>query len=766
MRLPQYIEVFTIYARSRMLKMIHQRMRRHHHHLETVRRFVVRNQPGSTKRELRGCGHLAMEGGFTVTLTEALKGKVDAIYLTGEDVTFLCEAVDETRFAVRAIDAITSKSLSLALQRQRMECRPIAIYATVAGRQREALKNLVAARKANKAIAAICAIIDSWYARLVGENDAKEEIFNRCEEILSTADIWEAPEELLPKFHQNLPTPAFHPLAAGHFPRFLDTVVLTVSEQKRVVAMLRSCCSWLFFLLKLVLFIWISLVAKDWDLWHFMTQYPVGCAHDALPENQSGIKVLILGLAKSGTRTICHALNELGVRAYHSEDFHFLPWWDLVHELREEKGHYANLTQPYIARELHTDEQLRSRLMQKISKCRMEAVALDGLELLMEPLAKANPTAKVIMLNWRTFPQWRKSLDVFTIKLIVMVFHNVISGSSLGLLPWLALLRPLDRLISGDVVEHVLRSGGPPITEVSGPLVWLYHQSMNHRRQYECWQEPTTTVDPKSEEEFRSFYEKVDEYFPKEQVFEWDPRKNTLEELCQFLEISPCPKKGKVPKAINTWIFERDFPIAANAVIVLRIFLHWVNWKLLGALLSFLSFPNGNEQLKSSQLSSCPFSLKPAKFFTVPIPSRSRGCLRRRAGCVKGFTGRSPWRFLRFAATLLVQAVRLVIFALLILPACLHIGLSYFRSPHIARAVRYGQRPRQLLDIYYPAEASSGRVPVVITVMGGAWMIGHRLWNVLLAWRLASSGVMVMAVDYRSLPANHMKVTETPRVSK
>ena len=33
---------------------------------------------------------------------------------------------------------------------------PEAIYATVAGRQREALKNLVAARKANKAIAAIC----------------------------------------------------------------------------------------------------------------------------------------------------------------------------------------------------------------------------------------------------------------------------------------------------------------------------------------------------------------------------------------------------------------------------------------------------------------------------------------------------------------------------------------------------------------------------------------------------------------------------------
>ena len=37
----------------------------------------------------------------------------------------------------------------------------------------------------------------------------------------------------------------------------------------------------------------------------------------------------------------------------------------------------------------------RPAVSPRISKCRMEAVALDGLELLMEPLAKANPTAKV-----------------------------------------------------------------------------------------------------------------------------------------------------------------------------------------------------------------------------------------------------------------------------------------------------------------------------------------------------------------------------------
>lgn len=37
-----------------------------------------------------------------------------------------------------------------------------------------------------------------------------------------------------------------------------------------------------------------------------------------------------MGLAKSGTRTICHALNELGVRAYHSEADRPLGDWEVL----------------------------------------------------------------------------------------------------------------------------------------------------------------------------------------------------------------------------------------------------------------------------------------------------------------------------------------------------------------------------------------------------------------------------------------------------
>ncbi|CAJ1328164.1 unnamed protein product, partial [Effrenium voratum] len=268
-------------------------------------------------------------------------------------------------------------------------------------------------------------------------------------------------------------------------------------------------------------------------------------------------------------------------------DFHFLPWWDFVHDVRKEGGPHAQLPAALLAQEMLHDQALAGRLMQKISKCRMGAVALDGLEILTEPIIKHSPGAKVIVLNWRTFPEWKKSLEKFIPKLVVMCLHNLFTGASLGLLPWLALLRPLDRLLSSPV-EGVLREGGPPITEVSGPLMWMYHQSLNHRRQYECWAEPTTTVYPESEDDFKSFYADTMKHFSKDDIFEWDPRKNTMTELCKFLGIEPCPKTGKVPRAINTWIFERDFPIAAQAVIVLRFFLYWVNWKLFAALLSAL----------------------------------------------------------------------------------------------------------------------------------------------------------------------------------
>ena len=114
-------------------------------------------------------------------------------------------------------------------------------------------------------------------------------------------------------------------------------------------------------------------------------------------------------------------------------------------------------------------------------------------------------------------------------------------------------------------------------------MVWLYHQSMtlewsfapqsllrNHRRQYECWSGETTTIDPQTQEDFDKFYAEVDTYYPKEQMFHWDPRRNTMEELCEFLGLSSCPKRGKAGQKMLALHFGRcpvrSTPGSLNAI--------------------------------------------------------------------------------------------------------------------------------------------------------------------------------------------------------
>lgn len=112
---------------------------------------------------------------------------------------------------------------------------------------------------------------------------------------------------------------------------------------------------------------------------------------------------------------------------------------------------------------------------------------------------------------------------------------------------------------------------------------------------------------------------------------------------------------------------------------------------------------------------------------------------------------------------MVVFCLRLILYSLMLSPWFLQIGYKYFHDPRIRRGIRYGSKPRNYLDIYFPAEAmlavvdgTAPKIPVVVTVMGGGWVIGHRLWNVLLGMRLAQAGVIVVAVDYRNFFSAHM----------
>ncbi|CAJ1427444.1 unnamed protein product [Effrenium voratum] len=109
------------------------------------------------------------------------------------------------------------------------------------------------------------------------------------------------------------------------------------------------------------------------------------------------------------------------------------------------------------------------------------------------------------------------------------------------------------------------------------------------------------------------------------------------------------------------------------------------------------------------------------------------------------------WFQFGFAACWL--GFRLCLYAVMLLPAFVRIMLTYYHDPRIHRRIRYGPAEREYLDIYVPEEAlNGGKVPVVVAVMGGAFMIGHRGYNAQLGLRLMDFGVMTVGVDYRNFP--------------
>ena len=98
--------------------------------------------------------------------------------------------------------------------------------------------------------------------------------------------------------------------------------------------------------------------------------------------------------------------------------------------------------------------------------------------------------------------------------------------------------------------------------------------------------------------------------------------------------------------------------------------------------------------------------------------------------------------------------VRLVLFALLLLPAFLRIGWWYARSHNVVRSIPYGAgKLRQNLDVYVPKKEKSGTdLPVLFFTGGGAWVVGHKAFCALIGRIFMNEGVIVVAPDYRQFP--------------
>mmetsp|Transcript_142509 Transcript_142509/g.361818 ORF Transcript_142509/g.361818 Transcript_142509/m.361818 type:complete len:396 (+) Transcript_142509:75-1262(+) len=369
-----------------------------------------------------------------------------------------------------------------------------------------------------------------------------------------------------------------------------------------------SCRSWCWFLVKFSALIWLSLTFGLLSVWDWAWETPTTCQRPVLPANQSGIKVLIYGPQKTGTKSMTKALANLGYgQTFHSEDFIFNLWVGLADEFwrRPENGGdypFATVYPPAWKgtpwNQTDSDSKVfeslgLAKLAAAISRCGVDALAFDGIEELFWPVYEVSPEAKVVSLNWRTWPEYYKSWSTFEWQLSAAITAMCILISPVHLLPWSVIVLPILELLSGNTIDGFLSSGGPPWTISSTlPVSFFKYNAINRR--WLTHQFGGLARVPTSEDELFSGFEEVRRRVPAEHLFEWNMRKHTMADLCAFLGIqdsSACKQPGLLPKGINVLYIEREQWDISLCLIPIYLVLHWANYKIVDSVWFLTSWP-------------------------------------------------------------------------------------------------------------------------------------------------------------------------------
>lgn len=70
----------------------------------------------------------------------------------------------------------------------------------------------------------------------------------------------------------------------------------------------------------------------------------------------------------------------------------------------------------------------------------------------------------------------------------------------------------------------------------------------------------------------------------------------------------------------------------------------------------------------------------------------------------------------------------------------------------IAKSARFGDDPRQKLDVYRPSKTADSSLPIIIFIYGGSWNSGSKAGYSFVGRALASRGFLVAIPDYRLVP--------------
>jgi len=335
--------------------------------------------------------------------------------------------------------------------------------------------------------------------------------------------------------------------------------------------------------------------------WHMFEGWYPECSElpSELPPNNSGVRALVYGLSKTGTKTISKSLHKLGLRSYHSEELSLHIWSRIADRfwLRPENGgrrggmshgiyfmmgrpadnlHVASSNDTKVLADLRHEE-----LAASLAGCRVQAVAFDGMENLFWPIYNVSPDAKVLVLDWRTLEEWNTSRVNFTPTLMGYYINAGIIGSGVHGMPWVLPIRALDSLYGSPFRKFMLSgqelfNGLPEVLDLPLGIIT--------GRRISTHLFAGLKVIPFVGEEYHNFYKLAYERIPQERRMSWNMSKHGWEDLCAFLDIpeKDCPGTGLLP---NEGVFFSPEQDEGNAeerstfgTLPIWLLLHCINW--------------------------------------------------------------------------------------------------------------------------------------------------------------------------------------------
>jgi len=352
-----------------------------------------------------------------------------------------------------------------------------------------------------------------------------------------------------------------------------------------------SCatCTWrLLIFTKLQFILALGFYCQHYGIWTPLQEWDEQCKGSVLPGNQTGIQVLVIGLAKTGTRSMSRSLFEVGFRqSYHSEELFFHVWYHLVTQWFQRNGRQLQpMPRPY-ARNIDGLEVLNNitpdTLATALSRCQVDALAFDAAEDFIEHVYNKSPQAKVVLLSWRTWSQYKGSFDTFADQWTPSVVMSGLINSPMHFLPYGIIFQHIIDPLFGRQFKNFLEQGGPPHNQRQSAMVRFGMSFLGAERIYRHWFSGTM-VHPETESEYLDYWQQWRDIVPRDRLFEWDMKKHTWEELCRFTEAPNCENRtGILPRAPNLFPSERDFPLNTLILVAIQIPCLYLNYQFLSA---------------------------------------------------------------------------------------------------------------------------------------------------------------------------------------